>query len=162
MVYVLNPQSAQDSIEVYLQAEYPHLPVIADGLLDQEDYIPAGATTPVNLPVFSDGSIKPFIILRFQAPRRARRGRSIQSHKLDSYTGSVDVVTVARNGSECRRLSNDIGDTLTDWKPENAGRVFGGEAIWEPSVATIDNNSKPERWAANNRYHFPIQANHTI
>lgn len=153
MTYVLNPQAAQDSIVAKLQAEYPHIPVIEDGLIDG-DY--------AEIDKFANGEIKPFIILWFTSARRANRGRSFQHEKLDQYRASVDVVVVARNGKEARLLLNDITDRLVGWKPENAGGIVKGTAIWTQSRAMLDSDSRPSRWAATDRFDFGIQANKTI
>lgn len=153
MVYKLNPTGAQRSIIAKLKAEYPHVPILPDGLLDDDND---------SILKFPNGSIKPFIIPRFTSPRRARKGRSIAFEKLDSHNASVDVVVVARNPTEARELLNDVGDRLIGWKPENAGGIVKGEAIWEPSRATVDAQNRPTRWAAQDRFTFGIQAVHTV
>lgn len=153
MTYVLNPQSAQDSITAKLEEEYPHIPVIEDGLIDGEY---------PEIEKFPNGEIKPFIILWFSAARRANTGRSFQSQKLDQHRAGVDVVVVARNGREARLLLNDIGDRLIGWKPENAGGIVKGTAIWSQSRPMLDANNRPSRWAATDRFDFGIQANKTI
>lgn len=152
MAYVLNPQSAQDSIAEKLRTEYPHVPVIEDGLIDG-DYDA--------IEKFPDGSIKPFIILWFSVARRSR-GRSFQNEKLDNHIAGVDVVVVARNGAESRKLINDIANTLIGWKPENAGGIVKGSGIWSQSRAMLDANNRPSRWAATDRFEFGIQANKTV
>lgn len=151
--YVLNPTRAQESIVARLKAAYPHVPVIEDGFLDQDD---------TQILKFPDGSIKPFVIPRFSSPKRERRGRSFVTRKLDAHSGAVDIVVVARKGSEARKLLNNIGNTLIDWKPVNAGGIFKGEAQWEPSIVSIDAQHRPNRWSASDRFHFGLQAdNHT-
>lgn len=152
MTYVLNPQAAQDSIAEKLRTEYPHIPIIEDGLIDG-DYS--------TIEKFSDGSIKPFILLWFSVARPGR-GRSFQHQKLDSYRAGVDVIVVARNGSEARKLINDIGDKLIGWKPENSGAIVKGSGIWSQSRAVLDSNNRPSRWAATDRFDFGIQANKVL
>lgn len=152
MTYVLNPQSAQDSITSKLATEYSHIPVIEDGLIDG-DYS--------TIEKFSDGSIKPFILLWFSTPQRAG-GRSFQHEKLDGYIASVDVVVVARNGKEARTLINDIGDKLIGWKPDNSGGIVKGSGMWSQSRAVLDSNNRPSRWATTDRFQFGIQANKTL
>lgn len=152
MTYVLNPQAAQESITAKLQDEYPHIPIIEDGLIDGDYDV---------IEKFSDGSIKPFILLWFSVPRRTR-GRSFQHEKLDSYTAGVDIVVVARNGKEARKLINDIGDRLIGWKPTNSGGIVKGSGIWSQSRAMLDSNNRPSRWAATDRFEFGIQANKTV
>lgn len=152
MTYVLNSQGAQDSIVAKLRTEYPHVPVIEDGLIDG-DY--------AEIDKFPDGTIKPFIILWFSAPRRSG-GRSFQHEKLDGYTAGVDVIVVARNGAEARKLINDVGDRLIGWKPVNAGGIVKGSGIWSQSRAMLDSNNRPSRWAATDRFEFGIQANKTL
>ncbi len=151
-MYTLNPQAAQDSIVAKLQAEYPHIPVIQDGLIDG-DY--------AEIEKFANGEIKPFIILWFTTARRGN-AKSFQNEKLDQHRAGVDVVVVARNGSEARKLLNDIGDKLIGWKPENAGGIVKGAGIWFQSRAMLDSNNRPSRWAATDRFDFGIQANKTI
>lgn len=152
MTYVLNPQAAQDSIANKLRQEYPHIPVIEDGLIDG-DYDA--------IEKFADGTIKPFILLWFSVARRGRN-RSFQNQKLDQHYAGVDIVVVARNGAEARKLINDIGDRLIGWKPENAGGIVKGSGIWSQSRAMLDSNNRPSRWAATDRFEFGIQANKTI
>ena len=158
--YVVDPTPAQRSITAYLREKYPHVPVIPDGMIDAEN----GDSTPVEerLKFHPDGTVKPFMVLRFGSARRSDRGRSMAFEKLDAHESSVIVAVVSRNGTECRELLNHVGNTLIGWKPENAGGIVKGKQIWEPSIATIDNQNKPQRWASSDRFHFGIQANHTI
>jgi hypothetical protein len=152
MNYILNPQSAQDSIAEKIREEYPHIPVIEDGIIDGEyDEIEK----------FPNGDIKPFIILWFSSARRANTGRSFQSHKLDQHRAGVDVVVVSRNGREARVLLNDITDRLVGWKPDNASGMIKGTAIWTQSRPMIEANDRPSRWAATDRFDFGIQTNKT-
>lgn len=153
MNYVLNPQAAQDSITSKLKSEYPHIPIIEDGLIDG-DY--------AEIEKFANGEIKPFIIVWFTAPRRNQTGRSFQSYKLDQHRAGVDVVVVARNGKEARTLLNDIGNRLIGWKPENSGGMVKGTSIWSQSRPMLDSDNRPSRWAATDRFDFGIQANKTI
>lgn len=152
MTYVLNPQAAQDSIVAKLESEYPHVPVIEDGLIDG-DY--------AEIEKFANGEIKPFIILWFFSPRR-RNGRSFAHEKLDNHYAGFDVVVVARNGAEARKLINDVGDRLIGWKPDNSGGIVKGAGLWAQSRAMLDSNNRPSRWAATDRFEFGIQANKTI
>lgn len=152
MTYVLNPQAAQDSITQKLRDEYPHVPVIEDGLIDGEYDV---------IEKFADGSIKPFIVLWY-ANAKPTGARSFQHQKLDQYRSGVDVVVVARNGTEARKLLNDIGDRLVGWKPENAGGIVKGGALWSQARAMIDTNNRPTRWFVTDRFEFGIQANKTI
>lgn len=153
MTYILNPQGSQESIATKLRTEYPHIPVIEDGIIDGEY---------AEIEKFSDGSIKPFIILWFTVARRNPTGRSFQSEKLDSHSAAVDVVVVARNGAEARKLINDIGDRLIGWKPDNAGGIVKSSGMWSQSRAMLDSNNRPSRWAATDRFEFGIQANKTL
>ena len=153
MTYVLNPQDSQDSITAKLQTEYPHIPVIEDGLIDGEYDV---------IEKFPNGEIKPFIVLWFTVARRNPTGRSFQHEKLDAYSASVDIVVVARNGKEARVLLNDIGDRLIGWKPDNAGGMVKGSGMWSQSRAMLDSNNRPSRWAATDRFDFGIQANKTL
>ena len=106
-------------------------------------------------------TFKPFIIVWFAAPYRSG-GRSFQHEKLDGYRAGLDIVVVARNGSEARKLINDIGDRLIGWKPDNAGSIVKGRGIWSQSRAMLDSNNRPSRWAATDRFDFGIQANKTL
>lgn len=153
MTYVLNPQSAQDSITAYLKSTYPHIPVIEDGLVDG-DY--------AEIDKFPNGEIKPFIIMWFTSARRSPMGRSFQHEKLDNHRASVDVVVVARNGTEARVLLNDVTDKLVGWKPDNAGGIVKGTGLWAQSRAVLDSNNRPSRWVATDRFDFGIQANKTL
>jgi hypothetical protein len=148
LTYVLNPQVSQDSIVEKLREEYPHVPVIEDGLIDG-DYD--------EIDKFPNGEIKPFIVLWFSAARRSVYRRSFQHEKLDAHRAGVDVVVVARNGKEARVLLNDITNTLVGWKPENAGGIVKGMAVWAESRPMLDAGNRPSRWAATDRFDFGIQ-----
>lgn len=147
--YTLNPTDAQTSIAEYIQDLYPHIPVIPDGLLDTDDD---------TIKYFPDGSIKPFIVLRYYSSRRSRRGRSFSSEKLDSHHAAFDVVVVANNGTDARLVLNAVSNDLIGWKPENSGGIVKGEGLWEGSRAVINSNDKPSRWAAVDRFLFGISA----
>jgi hypothetical protein len=153
MTYLLNPQVSQDSIVEKLREEYPHVPVIEDGLIDYEYDV---------IQKFSNGEVKPFIILWFSTARRTNSGRSFYNEKLDGYVAGVDVLVVARNGREARVLLNDIGNTLVGWKPENAGGMVKGVGIWAQSRAFLDSNNRPSRWAATDRFEFGIQTTKVV
>lgn len=152
MAYVLDPSASQESFVTKLETEYPHIPVLPDGLLDTEEGIER----------FPDQSIKPFIIIWFSTPRRNRRGRSFVATKLDGYTAGADVVVVARSGTEARLLLNNIGNRLLDWKPANSGIVTEGSDLWRDSRAILDANNRPTRFAATRRFEWGIQANHVV
>lgn len=152
MAYVLNPSASQSSVASKLATTYPHVPVFPDGMIDTENGIER----------FSDGSIKPFIVLWFSAPKRQRKGRSFSQSKLDSYRCRVDVVVVARNGTEARTLLNDIGDKLVDFRPTNSGHMVIADWLWSDARGfSLDDGSRPTRFAATIRFEWTIQANHT-
>ena len=144
--YEINPQDDQDAIVAFLVAKYPHIPVIPDGLL-------AGDHAPVQF--FPDGSVKPFLVLWFSTLKRRSRGRAFVSHRLDQHFASVDVVAVARNGGEARRLMNDLSNELTDLKTPSGGRVHTSPGLWG-AARSIDMQSRPTRFAATNRFDFPV------
>lgn len=158
--YVVDPTAAQRSIVTHLRERYPHIPVIPDGMLDAEN--DEGTPAEERLKFHPNGTVKPFMVLRFGSARRSDRGRSMAFEKLDAHESSVVVVVVSRSGTECREVLNSVGNTLIGWKPENAGGIVKGKQIWEPSIATLDDNNKPSRWATSDRFHFGIQHNHTI
>lgn len=148
--YRLNPTEAQDSIKEYLEGLYPHVPVIEDGIVDG-DY--------EQILKFPDGKIKPFIILWHSTPYRAPRGRSVAHEKLDTHRVNIDVLVVANNGSDGRRLMNDVSDNLTGFKPTQAtGGMVKGISLWEQSRFTLDSQNRPNRWAAIDRFSYGIHA----
>ena len=149
MPYNVNPQDTQDSITSYLHEKYPHIPIIPDGMIGEDD--------DDLIDKYQDQSIKPFIILWFNNPKRRPRGRSFASHKLDSRYASVDVVVVGRNGSEVRKLSNHITDTLLDFKPDKGGRLTEGSSLWG-STRSLDMGNRPSRFASTNRFDFGVSS----
>lgn len=139
MALSINPQVSQDSITTHLRTLYPHIPVIPDGLMDQEDDV---------IKKYADGSVKPFIVLWFRQPQRLRRGRSIADTRLDQRMASVDVVVVARSAPESRLVLNAVIDSMVGWKPENGGiMVESDRSLWGDARA-VDFASRPSRWAA--------------
>jgi len=151
MSYTINPQPQQDSIEAYLKEKYPHIPVLPDGLPDDD------STT---IRRYKNGEIMPFILLWFGMPKRTGKGSSFGNYKLDSRKASVDVVVVARNAREAREVINDVSDQLIGFKTDGGGRVTESDALWG-QARTIDIQNRPSRWAATNRFDFGISARKT-
>jgi hypothetical protein len=138
MTYNINPQKSQDSVAEMLREEYPHIPVIEDGLLDDDNG---------KIKTYDDGSVKPFIVLWFQTPRRLTSGRSFAGARLDQRVASADIVVVARSGTEARRVMNDIIDRLIGFKPYGSGVVVESDRqLWRDS-RKIDTANRPSRWA---------------
>jgi hypothetical protein len=138
MAYSINPQSAQDDIAAHLRAMYPHVPVIEDGLLDDE-------TSTIQR--YANGSIKPFIVIWFETPRRTNGGRSVATTRLDQRKAAADLVVVAKSGPEARRLANDLYDKIIGFKPIHSSIIVESERqLWSGS-RQIDSASKPSRWA---------------
>ena len=148
MSYTINPQKQQDSITAFLEATYPHVPIIPDGMLDTDDD---------TILKFADQSIKPFVVLWFNQPKRSSRGRSFGSYKLDSRFGSVDVVVVARKGTEARELLNSIQDSLVGFKTDDGGRLHESSSLWG-STRSIDIQDRPTRFTATTRFDFGVSA----
>ncbi len=136
-VYTLNPQDSQDSFTNHLRTSYPHIPVIEDGLLDDDNE---------EIKTYEDGSIKPFIVIWFQTPRRARRGRSFAGARLDQRIASADVIVVARSGTEARRVMNSVIDTLVGFKHDGSGAVVESDRQLWSDARQIDIKSRPSRW----------------
>lgn len=147
--YILNPQEEQDSITAFLREQYPHIPVIEDGLLDDESDV-----IEKNL----DESIKPFIVLWYSNAKRSSKGRSMANYKLDSHFATVDVVVVTRNGAEGRKLLNDVSDRLVGFRTGTGGRMHKGSALWGDSRNIIMDKDRPTRFARTDRFDFGIQA----
>ena len=135
--YTLNPQESQDSFTEKLRTTYSHIPVIEDGLLDDDNDA---------ILTYEDGSIKPFIVIWFQTPRRARRGRSFAGARLDQRIASADVIVVARSGTEARRVMNSVIDTLVGFKPDGSGSVVESDRQLWSDARQIDIKSRPSRW----------------
>lgn len=138
MTYTLNPQPAQDSLVAKLRATYPHIPVIEDGMLDDENDA---------IKTYDDGSVKPFIVVMFQTPRRARGGRSFAGTRLDQRTAQADIVVVGRSGSEARRVVNDLIDRVIGFKPHGSGAVVESDRQLWTDARKIDTSNRPSRWA---------------
>lgn len=153
--YSVSPQSEQDSITAYLRAEYPHIPVIEDGLMDDQVYTEPGGTE-VAIPTFPDGSVKPFIVLWYSDIKRSARGRSFSDYKLDSHFATVDVVVVTRSGTEGRKLTNDVNDRMIGFRADGGGRLHKGTPLWADSRQMLDDTNRPSRWARTVRYDFGV------
>lgn len=138
MTYNINPQESQDAFTKKIQDSYSHIPVIEDGLLDDDNEA---------IKTYPDGSIKPFIVVWFSTPRRARRGRSFATTRLDSRIASADVVVVARSGTEARRVMNSIIDTIIGFKPNGDGVVVESDRQLWGEARQIDIKNRPSRWA---------------
>lgn len=153
MNYTLNPQPSQDSLAKKLRTEYPHIPVIEDGLLDDDNDA---------IKLYSDGSVKPFIVIWFQTPRRTPRGRSFGGVRLDQRKASADIVMVARSGAEARRVLNDVMDTIIGFKPEGSGVVVESERQLWGDAREIDTSNRPSRWAIPYSVEWGVFAKKTI
>lgn len=151
--YTLNPQATQQSITDALRLMYPHVVFIEDGLVDGDHD---------EIQYFSDGSVKPFVLLWYSQMKRNATGRSFSSYKLDSHSATLDVVAVTRKPSEGRALLNDMGDKLVGFQPENAGRMHKSASLWGDSRQVLDSADRPSRWARTDRYDFGIQASKTL
>lgn len=138
MTYSINPQSAQDSLAKKLREEYPHIPVIEDGLLDDDNE---------TIQHYEDGSVKPFIVIWFHTPRRTSRGRSFSTTRLDQRKASADIVVVGRSGTEARRVMNDVIDTVIGFKPKDSGAITEAERQLWTDAREIDTRNRPSRWA---------------
>lgn len=152
MSYNISPQDSQDSLTSQIRARYPHVPVIEDGLLDDENDI---------IERYPDGSVKPFIVLWFQTPRRTQRGRSFATARLDQRVASADIVVVARSGTEARRLMNSIIDWVIDVKLEGSGRIVESSRQLLSGPREIDTSSRPSRWALSYSIEWGLYANKT-
>lgn len=148
MTYTINPQSAQDSIVAELERLYPHVPIIPDGLMDQDD-----DKIKRNL----DNSIKPFVVLWFAPTRRSYKGRSMAFEKLDPYGSGVDLVVVARSGTEARTLINDMSDRLVGFNVADGGRIHKGSALWS-TARSIEISERPTRFVTTDRFEFAISS----
>lgn len=155
--YVLDPTEEQDSIAAYLRTEFPFVPVIEDGLMDDQIYTNLDGSE-IAIPTFPDGTVKPFIILWFSNAKRSARGRSIADYKLDAHFATVDVVVVARNGTDARKLLNKIGNRMVGFRTSGGGRLYKSASLWGDSRQVIDDDNRPTRWARTDRFDFGIQA----
>lgn len=150
--YVLNPQISQDSITAFLRSEYSHIPFIEDGLVDGDHD---------EIQYFSDGSIKPFVLIWYSQMKRSARNHSFSSYKLDPHSATLDLVAVTRNPTEGRTLLNDIGNRLVGFQVANGGRMYKSASLWGDSRQVLDTDNRPSRWARTDRYDFGIQARKT-
>lgn len=153
MAYSINPQASQDALVAKFEEAYSHIPVIEDGLLDDEND---------KIKLYKDGSVKPFIVIQFQTPRRARRGRSFATTRLDQRVASADIFVVARSGTEARRVMNSVIDTIIGFKPNGDGAIVESDRqLWE-SARQIDIKDRPSRWAMSYSIDWGIFANKTV
>ena len=146
--YSLDLTAAQDSITEYVQSISVQ-PVIPEGDMSDDSE---------KIERYPDGSIKPFIILRFYNLRRRPRGRSFGGPRLDQRESSFDIVVVARDGDSAGRLLNRLEDKLIGFKPEGCGSIVDGSAVWEGARGILDGSNKPSRWAKTSRMNYGTQA----
>ena len=135
--YTLNPQAMQDSLIAHLRDSYPHIPVIEDGMPD-EDYD--------SIETYFDGSIKPFIVVQFGMPRRARRGRAFAGARLDQRICSADIMVVGKSGTEARRVMNSVADETIGFKTDGGGVVVEADRQLWTEARKIDTKNRPSRW----------------
>lgn len=152
MDYSINPQAEQDSITEFLQAEYPDMAIIEDGL-------PAGDHESITTDL-ETGEINSFVILWYSNPKPGRK-KGFGGHKLDSYVGTVDVSVIARSGTRARAVLNDITDRLIDFKPEGGGRMTQGTSLFGDARQVKQEANRPERWMRTNRFDFGIASKKT-
>lgn len=148
-MYTLNPTTTQDSITEHIKSLYPHLSVIEDGLLDDDDEA---------IQYNNDGTVKTFIVLWYSDVKRSARGRSFCDYKLDSHFATVDVVVVASSGAKCRTLLNDLTDKLIGFQTDEGGRMHKSNSLWGDSRNVIDDSNRPSRWARTSRFEFGISS----
>lgn len=146
MNYSINPQVEQDSITAFLREQYPHLTIIEDGLLDDDDD---------DIQTDETGIIS-FIVLWYSNAKRSPRGRSFANYKADDHYATVDVVVVSQNGTRARRLLNDIADRLVGFKAADGGRLHKGTSLWADSRQILQDQTRPTRWARTDRFDFAI------
>lgn len=160
--YTLNPQVTQQSITDGLRAMYPHVTFIEDGMVDDQYYEDPETGDLLAIPTFSDGSVKPFVLVWYSQMKRGSKNHSFSSYKIDPHSATVDLVAVTRKPSEGRLLLNDIGDNLVGFKPENGGRLYKSASLWGDSRQVLDTDNRPSRWARTDRFDFGIQANRVL
>ena len=146
MEYSINPQAEQDSIEAFLKAQYPHIPIIPDGVPDTENEL---------IQQFPNIRIKPFMILWYSTVKRRPRGRSFGGYKLDSHFASLDILIVTSDPTVARTLMNDVSDRLVGFRTEGGGRLYKSPSLWG-QARSVDMQTKPTRWAMTDRFDFGV------
>lgn len=121
-----------------------------------QDVYPDGMLDNQNVEKFTDGSIKPFVVVRYASVRRAPRGRSFGGTRMDSYRSGIDVIVVARSGKEARPVLNRINDLIIGHKFLNCGETVKGEAAFSDAKPILDAQNKPSRWAVTDRFDFGV------
>lgn len=161
MNYTINPTPIQDAITSKIKtlitqtsfSNYQISEVIEDGIPEDD-----------NVARFSNGKIRPFIIVRYKQLTKKPRSGTFGSEKLATYRGTVDVMIVASTPTVCRHVANLLDDSLVGWSPkatplnsDGAGseRLTKGQAAWgDVAPITHDGQSVPERWVATTSYRY--------
>lgn len=150
MKYSIDPTVAQKSIVTMLENfvfPWGVSTVIVGGLHDSEE-----------VPKWSTGSVKPFIVINFGAPHRHYRGRGFGGAKLDNHRSTLIIECVANNGETAIDMQNILSDALIGFIPVQASQIVASESSWEGARVLLDSSSAPSRFVTNSRYSFGVVA----
>lgn len=146
--YSLDVQPIQDDIVDYFESTYAGYSIFVDAFLDTEE-----------APRYVGGGVKPFIVLWFRGlrPSGRRKGtRSFAGPRRDAYSSGFDVVCVASNPTDARKLLNFVTDGVVGKKFDDTGLVEVDAALWENTRPILDTQNKSTRWAATQRFKFGV------
>lgn len=136
---------SQESIKSYLQTTFPNHQTITGATYDDESLVRV------------NGTLLPYITLRFGTLLPRLNDRSMGGYRQDGYFSTCDVGVVAPNDDDMRALLAVVTDRLINFQPEGAARLH--LALYAPPLSfTIFAKAKPSAYFSANRYEFNINA----
>lgn len=136
--YDLNPEISYASFVAQLKTLYPNRVILEEGTIDSEDDA---------IENYSTGEVKPFMVTWSKTPAKTGKGRSFAGTRLDQREGGMDVIIVARSGSDARTVANDVYNKITGFKPTGSGEVTDADrGLWSDARG-MDMMNRPTRWA---------------
>ena len=114
----------------------------------------------VDLPRLPDGRVKPYLVVTFQSPSSASRGRSIDGGEwIQPHIMGGMIVSYAGDADSAQELDDAVRLKLTGQRPSSGAskiRFVGGF-----ERGSSDSTSKPTRFAVGSWFSFQINLDPT-
>lgn len=135
----------QEAIEAHIKT-LTTIPIEEDMWPDDKD-----------IPMGTDGKIKPYIVLRFGPRRASYTGGSMRGPRMDEYWSSVDIVAIAGDGSKARKLCNGLVEELIGYRPDGIHPLSQRADSGDPAMFTVSSNeTRPTQYVASTRLRFSL------
>ena len=138
----LNYIETQDSIEAYVNQQFPGYDVYDNDVVDDDFIIKMG------------NKIKPYIVLNWGGLSNSPSGGSFVGSRHDEYYSTVDVSVVAGKSKQSRLALNIILDKLIGWKPKDSTPLIldGGMDV----IGVADYDGRPVVYFASQRLRYNL------